>query len=395
MANSNYKFPILDSSGNATNQIVDMSDVFVSKDMFLDASLSICGLGSAGELGNNTILSYSSPIQVGALTDWKQVSTGYGCTAAIKDNNELWTWGAGYAGMLGNNAELNYSSPIQVGALTNWKQVSAGYYCISAIKTDGTLWSCGYGTSGQLGNDTVLNYSSPIQIGTLTNWKQVSRSGAYVADNGAAIKTDGTLWTWGSGFYGQLGNTRTLDYSSPIQVGTLTDWKQVACGYHRLFAIKVNGTIWACGYNQSYGALGNNTLINYSSPIQIGTLSDWKQISSGRFHVAAIKQNGTLWTWGAGAQGQLANNTHINYSSPIQVGSLTNWKQVSCGQYTTAAIKTDGTLWTWGNSSTGQLGNNTFQISYNSPVQIGTLTNWKQVSASDQNMAVIQSPESF
>lgn len=80
--------------------------------------------------------------------------------------------GRGDYGNLGNGTTLKYSSPIQVGSLTNWKQVEAGWYSIAANKTDGTLWTCGYNSLGQLGNGTTINYSSPIQIGSLTIWKQ-------------------------------------------------------------------------------------------------------------------------------------------------------------------------------------------------------------------------------
>ena len=114
--------------------------------------------------------------------------------------------------------------------------------------------------------------------------------------------------------------------------------------------------LWTWGYN-AYGQLGNGNVTLYSSPIQVGTLTNWKQVAGGDYHTAAIKTDGTLWTWGYNLYGQLGNNTSsttVFYSSPIQVGSLTNWKQVAGGQYHTAAITTDGTLWTWGYNAYGQ-----------------------------------------
>ena len=109
------------------------------------------------------------------MTNWKQLSIGYLTTAAIKTDGTLWIWGWNNYGQLGNGTSGNfYMSPIQVGSLTNWKQVSCGSYCTAAIKTDGTLWAWGYNSQGQLGNNVLTNYSSPIQVGSLTNWKQVS-----------------------------------------------------------------------------------------------------------------------------------------------------------------------------------------------------------------------------
>lgn len=196
------------------------------------------------------------------------------------------------------------------------------------------LWTCGYNSQGQLGNNTTVNYSSPVQVGSLTNWKQVS-SNAYHA---TAIKTDGTLWAWGSDFFGQLGNSISgINYSSPVQVGLLTNWKQVSTGEQHTSAIKTDGTLWTWGWD-AYGQLGNNTTVNYSSPVQVGLLNNWKQVSCGNFHIAAINTDGTLWTWGYNLNGGLGNNTTVSYSSPIQVGSLTTWKQIAGVYYYIAAI---------------------------------------------------------
>jgi alpha-tubulin suppressor-like RCC1 family protein len=117
-----------------------------------------------------------------------------------------------------------------VGALTNWRSVVlSGNQCY-AIKTDGTLWVWGWnGDSGVLGlntSSTTLYYSSPVQVGALTNWKYI-RCGDRIPSV-MAIMTDGTLWTWGSNDNGQLGLTNRTYYSSPVQVGTLTTWKSVA-----------------------------------------------------------------------------------------------------------------------------------------------------------------------
>ena len=253
----------------------------------------------------------------------------------------LFSWGYNAKGLLGNGTTISYSSPIQVGSLTNWKQLSCGgQYSQAAIKTDGTLWTCGYNGSGQLGNGSISAQSSPIQVGLLTNWKQVSAGQAA-----AAIKTDGTLWMWGQNNQGQLGNGTTINYSSPIQIGSLTNWKQVSAGFYNFVgAIKTDGTLWTWGNNGDSGAsaggvLGNGTVNTYySSPIQIGSLTSWKQVDCGSLTMGAIKTDGTLWMWGWNTYGgQLGNGTTINYSSPIQIGSSTNWKRISCG-YVTSAI---------------------------------------------------------
>ena len=291
----------------------------------------------------------------------------------------LYAWGENFWGEMGVDNRVKYSSPVQVGALTNWRQVSCGYRrTTSAIKTDGTLWTWGYNGPGALGVNVPninVHYSSPVQVGSLNNWKRVT-SGWYQA---AAIKTNGTLWMWGDNFngVGNLGtgvNTRVY-YSSPVQVGSLTNWRQVELGCYSTLAIKTDGTLWVWGRNDE-GALGLNNQANYSSPVQVGALTNWKQISTFAYHVAAVKTDGTLWTWGYNSNGELGLNNIIRYSSPVQVGSLTTWKSVSASAYNTFALKTDGTLWAWGQNYDGQLGLGD-TIDRSSPVQIGSMTNWK------------------
>jgi alpha-tubulin suppressor-like RCC1 family protein len=388
--------------------ILDLDNVLVTNsflvDQFVGNRLFTTGNNAYGQLGLGNIINYSSPIQVGSLNNWRQIAVGASMMAGIDTNYKLWVWGGQglstitNAGQLGNGTIVNYSSPVQVGALTTWKQVSCGYRHTAAVKTDGTLWNWGANGNGQLGNGTLVSYSSPIQVGSLTNWKLVVAAGV----NNFAIKNDGTLWTVGSNLYGQLGNGTLVYYSSPIQVGSLTNWMQVAGGSYPNFpvaAIKTDGTLWTWGSGAG-GGLGNGTTTYYSSPIQIGSLTNWMQVAVGS-SLYAIKTDGTLWACGYNTQGQLGNGTTVNYSSPIQIGSLNNWKTISAYGVPAStpgfplqntgfalATKTDGTLWAWGYNSSGQFGNGT-TVNYSSPIQIGTLNSWKQVSGSYFNTAAI------
>ena len=171
-----------------------------------------------------------------------------------------------------------------------------------------------------------------------------------------ALKTDGTLWSWGYNIYGQLGLGNSTYYSSPKQIGALTTWLTVSCGNYHTVAIKTDGTIWSWGEN-GYGQLGLGTTTGMSSPNQVGSLTNWKSTACGSSHTVAIKTDGTIWSWGQNGYGQLGlGTTAPNYSSPKQIGALSTWSQVSCGNNWTMALKTDGTLWSWGYNIYGQLG---------------------------------------
>ena len=95
-------------------------------------------------------------------------------------------------------------------------------------------------------------------------------------------------------------------------------------------AVKTDGTLWAWGANLN-GRLGTGNTTNYSSPVQIGLLTDWKQVSSGGSHTVAVKTNGTLWAWGLNSEGRLGSGNTTTYSSPVQIGALTNWSSAYAG----------------------------------------------------------------
>jgi alpha-tubulin suppressor-like RCC1 family protein len=339
------------------------------------------GFSSTGPLGVNDITSKSTPVTTFAGgTNWKQVSGGNTYTAAIKTDGTLWTWGLGTSGQLGNATITNVSTPVTTFAGgTNWKQVSAGSLHCAAIKTDGTLWTWGNGTNGRLGNAVTTNVSTPVTtFAGGTNWKQVSTGSFHTA----AVKTDGTLWTWGNGTNGQLGDNTITSKSIPVTTfAGGTDWKQVAGGGRHTAAIKTDGTLWAWGQN-TYGQLGDNTITSKSIPVTTfagGT--NWKQVSSGLSHTAAIKTDGTLWAWGQNTYGQLGDNTITSKSIPVTTfAGGTNWKQVAGSVLGTTAIKTDGTLWSWGGNAYGDRGTNDVTNKSTPVTTFAGGTNWKQVS---------------
>jgi alpha-tubulin suppressor-like RCC1 family protein len=305
---------------------------------------------------------------------------------------ELWTWGFGTLASLGTNDITDRSTPVTTFAGgTDWKQVSSGSFHTAAIKTDGTLWTWGAGTSGQLGTNDVTNRSTPVTtFAGGTNWKQVSGGNGHTL----AIKTDGTLWTWGWGALGQLGTNDTTNRSTPVTTfAGGSSWKQVSGGGAFTAAIKTDGTLWTWGGNAN-GRLGTNDTINRSTPITTfagGT--NWKQVmgSSGN-QTAAIKTDGTLWTWGQGTSGQLGTNDVTDRSTPVTTfAGGTNWKTLATRiSNHTSAIKTDGTLWTWGAGTSGQLGTNDVTNRSTPVTTFAGGTNWKQVGGGFTHTAAIK-----
>jgi alpha-tubulin suppressor-like RCC1 family protein len=369
----------------------------IGQQIGIPPELWVWGEVGSGRLGNADITTNrSTPVTTFAGgTNWKQVSSGGYHTAAIKTDGTLWIWGNGFFGQLGTNGITDRSTPVTTFAGgTNWKQVSAGEEHTAAIKTDGTLWTWGAGGSGRLGNAVILgNRSTPVTtFAGGTNWKQVNSQGYRTA----AIKTDGTLWVCGSGNQGRLGNgVTTGNISTPITTfAGGTNWKQVSSGNAHTAAIKTDGTLWTWGPGYD-GRLGNADTTLRSTPVTTFTGgTNWKQVSCGYRTIVAIKTDGTLWTWGNGGSGRLGNAVILgNISTPVTTfAGGTNWKQVNSQGYRTAAIKTDGTLWTWGNGNQGRLGNGVTTGNISTPITtFAGGTNWKQVSAGYRHTLAIRS----
>ena len=192
------------------------------------------------------------------------------------------------------------------------------------------------------------------------------------------------IFAWGNNSNGQLGDSTVTSRLSPVMASDLmtNSWKSVSAGAAHTIAVRTDGTLWTWGCNGS-GRLGDNTTINKSSPVSVvGGFTDWCQVSASGFHTAAVRTNGTLWSWGCNTCGMLGDNTTTNRSSPVSVvGGVTNWCQVSAGCTHTAAVRTNGTIWSWGCNGNGRLGDNTV-VDRSSPVSVvGGFTDWCRVSA--------------
>ena len=330
--------------------------------------LWMVGENQRGQLGNNDSelgahdADVSSPIQIGTDETWAKIAVAQSRSAAVKSNGTMWSWGNDDKGELGlSDRGTERSSPTQLPG-TTWSDVNAGRACFLATKTNNTLWSWGYSGEGQLGLNDKNARSSPTQIPG-TTWTQPRNGGNHIGASGC-LKTDGTLWTWGDNEKGMLGHNNTTNYSSPKQLGSDTDWNCFdICGgdsnMNAMMGVKNNGELWVWGYSEG-GALGlNEGDVTYSTRQQVGTDTTWgtaaHQVAMGAGCAFAIKTDGTLWAWGENTNTALGVPGSPQ-SSPIQVGTDTNWSQVHCSEKSVIGLKTNNQLWVWGKNNKGQLG---------------------------------------
>ena len=375
-----------------------------------DGTLWTWGEGSLGRMGDSTSASKSSPIQVGALNTWIDIGVGDAGAAAISSiDNALWVWGSGTAGVIGDGTATGKSSPSFVG--NNFKKVTGGVTTFAAIDYNnnyGYVW--GDGGKGVLGNNrTDILASSPVLINSTDTWSSFSINGHILG-----IKTDGTLWAWGTNTGGELGLGDIIFRSSPVQVGT-SSWIAVSAGGSFSAAIRSDGGLFTWGRNSAgqlghtdVGANGNSTTILRSSPVQIGLSPSgvtgyvsWSAIATGNEHLLAIKySDNTLWGWGVNSVGQLGNGLVTSRSSPVQIGT-SNWSQIQAGTSFSCGLASDGKLYTWGLNNAGALGDGTTanksnptQIgttisSLSSPVQIASDKSWSAIGAGEGHSLAI------
>lgn len=258
-----------------------------------------------------------------------------------------------------------------------WKEVSAGLGYSAGIKTDGTLWI--WGSLNVTGMGTIFSSLVPIQVGTSNNWKTLSAGPFHLM----AIQNNGTLWGMGDNTAGQLGNGTTVSSGTLLQVNNVANWVSVSSGEGHTLALASNGSLWGWGSN-IYGQLGDGTNIGRINPAQIGTDTDWQSVSTAQYHSLAIKTNGTLWVWGSSMS---INFGYLGLGPgtfttilPTRIGTDTDWQSISVAMFYNLALKTNGTLWAWGDNGVGQLGDGT-NVNKLVPVQIGIDTDWQGISA--------------
>jgi alpha-tubulin suppressor-like RCC1 family protein len=367
---------------------------YVHKVSALVSNMIAVGLNYYGRFGLGDTAHKNELTSVGLTTDWLMVSGDDHHTLGIKTDGTLWSWGRNHNGQLGLGDLTDRYSPVRIGTATNWAFVSAGEVSTNvsfAIKTNGTLWAWGANSQFELGlgNVTAMHpVTTPMQVGTATNWARIAASNHVMA-----IKTDGTLWGWGYNRYGPLGTGSTFNGHIKLPTYIGAGYKDVAVGPEHTIAVKTNNALMACGQN-NVRQLGLNDIVNRSSFTQVGTSLTWSTCATGSNSGLAIRTDGTLWGWGNNGSGELGLGHQSQVNTPIRVGDDTTWSKVGMGGASMFAIMQNKTLWVAGHNSFKQLGLGSASPSAVWTItKVGTDTNWVSGSMSLYSSIFIKSSE--
>jgi alpha-tubulin suppressor-like RCC1 family protein len=311
------------------------------------------------------------------VTGFKALGVGENHSCAIKKiDSSLWCWGQNTGKQLGDGSVEDKSTPISIGTTQTWALMEGGAQNTCALDTKNNLYCWGSNKNGEVGNNTINNTTTdtPVTatlIGTLQDtWRSLALGNKHTC----TIKSDYTLWCWGSNADGQLGQGAAVTpVLIPTQTGISTDWIAISANGDHTCGIRhvttTSNTLWCWGKNDR-GQLGVGDTATKNTPTQVGTDTDWNAISTGGEHTCGIRHesaggglfNDKLYCWGDNKYGQLGkiipdpNGADPKLLAPTQIGTDTTWSSVSSGGQHTCAIKLDNTLWCWGNSVFGQIG---------------------------------------
>ncbi len=305
-------------------------------------------------------------------------------TLFVLDNGQVQGWGKNDAGQLGTGV-IGSSNPTTQTPVANWTlegmiAIDAGNGQSIALKADGTVWTWGSDSYGELGDDLALaNKSTPVPV---TGFSHAIVAIAAGSAHCLALDSNGQVWSWGNNSSGQLGDTTTLNKNTPVQAGSGTYCRAIGAGGYHSLAVTYSGTVVAWG-NNAYGQIGNGSATaSFSTVANVSTLTDVWQVTGGWGHSLALKADGTVASWGLDNAGQLGDDSAlVNKSVPVAVAGVSGVISIAGGQYHSLAARTYTGDNSWGGDQGGQLGDDAALVNQPNAKSIATVSNSKQMSA--------------
>lgn len=319
--------------------------------------------------------------------NWEFPAVGSDHSCGIMTDGTIWCWGRGPLDLENPGDRITTETPIQFGSDSDWVELSVAGDNHCGLKTDGSAWCWGNNSGGQLGDGTSSSSYVPVEPISELDWNYIGATRSSTC----GIKEDDTLWCWGSNYEGKLGiGSQELWYDTPQQVGDSGDWLMVSAGDGHACGIRTDNTLWCWGSNEQ-GRLGQGNQDEEDSslvPVQVGTDSDWVDLSVGE-HSCAIRENGSLWCWGDNHGGQLGDGTTEDRSLPVRTVAEAQWIEIAVSHRHSCGIQDDGSLWCWGRNTYGQLGTPEDGLQYAEPTRVDIDREFVTVATGPENTCTV------
>ena len=358
-----------------------------------DGSIWAWGKNSSGQYGNGTTSIKRSPVKVDSSNQWKRISASHSHVLAIKLDGSLWAWGDNEFGQLGLGDNSDRLVPARIGTRNDWVKVFAGFERSFALTSDGKLWCWGNNSWGALGDGSVANRKIPSKLDSTILFDTVAAGSFHTI----AITKSHKMYAWGRNNYSQIGDPALVNQftiSLPQKIGSDSTWAMVATGWYHSVALRSDGTVWTWGRNEE-GELGDSSLVTQrASPGRMGSLNSWRSISAPPIsYTLAQKADGSVWGWGRNYSGAFGFQADIIKYRPYQIGSATDWKFAKAGSSTNFFLNNSGNLFSCGTNSTGALGQGT-TVSFSSVIaQVGCLTtSLEEIHSDEDQMSIFPNP---
>ncbi len=354
----------------------------------VEAGMMKCwGRDDHGQAGDPSLGNVETPTQVGSATDWFAVAAGRndfscGLRGNPQSGGRAYCWGSDYLGQLGDgDGDSTGYTPREVGTsdgvdrFDDFVEIHAGESSTCARRASGSLYCWGNGDSGRLGDGDEMqaNVPKPVSGGPY---------GAFAIGQlfGCALAaSDGSLWCWGDNTYGELARTRGSPNKSDTPVQS-----PIGGGFTSVAAALTSGCVGGatgaiCFGIGSNGQAGDGTWVDPAAPTAVSVLGAVTAITAGDYYACAI-EDGNAYCWGANGDGQLGDGNYSTKRTPVQVGTANDWQHVVTYEGHTCGLRAGGHLWCWGWNERHQLGVPSVVESSAVPVEVTAADQWLSVA---------------
>jgi alpha-tubulin suppressor-like RCC1 family protein/predicted peptidase len=338
-----------------------------------NGSVYTWGFNRSGQLGNGKAGPHTEqekPVFVEGVKKITAAAAGNNFTLVLTEDGLVYGWGSNCYGQLNDpDFSISFPTPVKLKDLAGITAIAAGGNYALALKNDGAVLAWGSNCSGQLGNNTYHKSSVPVKVlhpGGITPLNNIVQIEAGIR-TAAAIREDGSVFCWGDGEYGQIGNGRARHGPGTklaeqvlcpgANEGFLTGVQSLALGRCFTAALK-NGDLYNWGLNK-HGELGRGNRKMVLMPSAVTTIGGIKKITTGMHHTLALKTDGTVWSWGYNklmGKGVLGTGETGSSAMPLRIDSLKNIREIYSGLNHNFAIQEDGYIFAWGNNNNKRLG---------------------------------------